>query len=1463
MAQPRHNHSRRGVESDRTTNDVQKNRARNRGDDDDHGEGPEPGRHLDDHRNGGEDGDTGRNNHAAGNENNNDDNDHDHDADPALKQLLRRLRREHITNFGGSRAVAGFDSSNRDGSNGDGAAGRGSGDSRNLTPDKRRARYLLEAAAGNVGLAAALYWEDYLAEHQEGDNENNEWEQALRHGMAASGAGDRDRESDNADGGINLMDRSASAKATKKRGKLKGDRNNSANNYGEDVTDAKQPTASKTKKKSSLPASSSSSSPSSSSSTSSGGGDEDSQKPPSKNVARTAMAKTSGRRTESKDNHANCNNNNQNVNQENSQQQQANMQAEVSALLSALSNNNNDASNHMQNNYSSEQARMLAEYLLSGVTAGSISNHDYNTVMNTLLSQLTGMRDGNAGGNGNSYSADDVVSTILASLNMNSNADASIAGAAAAASGYGSGNGNVHSHGSDDSRASLHYGPAGASAMESNDANIWRPNHPADNDAASAAAGAYAEQQHVLRQLQQQFNEYFGGSDNSAASNGHFDYAAGGRVNANPAAATVAAAGRNIHGIHDSSAATAMEAAMQLRFNFALQQQQQQQQVQSNNPWHQLLGNGRQAIAESFEHLARAYAAEGRQLTEEEANIIIAALAQGANIRQIGELGTAAAAAYAGTRCRSNEEENQNQGDRPMKQTAASNNNSNENDNSSGNNNDRPANNRNREESNHPQQRASRGEESQQRMRRIQHGMIRQHNMEYRDSDSDSMEEANRDRNFDDVAPGADVALVHRRLPLNHEAFNREIQMRGGAAVAAAARRDSAGGGVNNRDLNAQVAGDSASISEDEGGLLSMVRRGSSFLENRDNQDGSRKRARLDDHNNFKRKVLGDDISDDGSDSLDGEESVDLKDFFSDDDEEVEEENGNSLPSNSRGKASRVIWGLSTNESSDDEGDEDTTTAVCIPKSWLQSGFSLSDCGNGLKVSDPEDDLWDQISRSHSTFLRDSPLKGIKGLFPFNCKGVSAMLSLVTAMLYSGVTVQGSIVHCQSDRTPFDELTKAQRRREFETRLVDALSALVFIAAQSSAKRCADALTKMDQRMARRRKKHWLSAEEEDAYLKKRNSLLKRCRLCRVCWWEIDAANNNVTIYPKNRDPKDIVLMRSYTNILDIKCYVKTHLRSFTEPGGCALLLETLIHCHGRRRIEKLLSTLEDSRPAKKVNHLFECSCKRALAFLDRKNSSGDIVAMPDEHDCIPPELLSLIITGEMHSDLESWSADMLGIGLLRTDNKIRVGQQLSRPVNPVWFCHGDIGYSVLFLEKKEFLGSEKVLDEDCRTFRLAHWNCWSGERTSMKVITSIYDHEPYSKNSGMGIISDDSDPDEKQSKKSCFRFKQGEKTSWEKKWSPAWIPITDEELASVKPHPEDVIFYPKQFHRWRFSFASPQDLNLEANNDIWIPFYRLHGRKRLVVEMKLSPRICVLVRNRWPLAVISDFIPDGKVPVV
>ena len=72
---------------------------------------------------------------------------------------------------------------------------------------------------------------------------------------------------------------------------------------------------------------------------------------------------------------------------------------------------------------------------------------------------------------------------------------------------------------------------------------------------------------------------------------------------------------------------------------------------------------------------------------------------------------------------------------------------------------------------------------------------------------------------------------------------------------------------------------------------------------------------------------------------------------------------------------------------------------------------------------------------------------------------------------------------------------------------------------------------------------------------------------------------------------------------------------------------------------------------------------------------------------------------------------------------------------------------------------------------------------------------------------------------------------------------------------------------RWRFHFGSDSTSGattseLSASDDGWIPFYRLHGRQRLIVEMKLAPLICGVIRSRWPMATVRDF-SAGKVPIV
>ncbi|KAL7522180.1 hypothetical protein ACHAWX_006876 [Stephanocyclus meneghinianus] len=561
-----------------------------------------------------------------------------------------------------------------------------------------------------------------------------------------------------------------------------------------------------------------------------------------------------------------------------------------------------------------------------------------------------------------------------------------------------------------------------------------------------------------------------------------------------------------------------------------------------------------------------------------------------------------------------------------------------------------------------------------------------------------------------------------------------------------------------------------------------------------------------------------------------------------------------------------ILWAKTGGENDESSDDEEMPTV--IPSTWLRTGFVLSESGNGLAVASPSDEEWDIVRRSHPQIIRDGPLKSIKGLFLYHCKGLSALLSIVTAMLYSGASIRGSTVTCDADVTPFDELTPEQRKEEFPKRLVEALSALIFIAAQAMSVRCANALAAMDRRHARRRKKHVLTQEEEDEFTASRLKMQRRVGQCRVCSWEPDTANNDTPRFPQGRDPKDIRVHSSLTNIQDIRSYVKSHLRSFTEPGGCALLLETIARCHGTTYFERLFDSHErgdkESDESKVV--LVGCKCKETVRYLERRSKDKNLPeGMPDEHDCIRVELLSLLLTGQARSNYQNWDADNLGIGLLRIDKESVVGSRLLRPLKPIWVCLGDFGYSTLFLDKKDFIGNEKSLDEPGKVFTLAHWDCWGGERTTMTVIPCLYDC-PSTRNSLPAVISDmEEDSRRTVTQSIAIKIEEERRRDSGNPWGSSDLyhgssrnheldPITDEELQCIKFHPEDEKFYPKEYRRWRYSFG---------NDDNWISFYRLRGRQKLQVEMKLAPRICVLVRTRWPLATVRDFSPANKFPIV
>jgi hypothetical protein len=344
---------------------------------------------------------------------------------------------------------------------------------------------------------------------------------------------------------------------------------------------------------------------------------------------------------------------------------------------------------------------------------------------------------------------------------------------------------------------------------------------------------------------------------------------------------------------------------------------------------------------------------------------------------------------------------------------------------------------------------------------------------------------------------------------------------------------------------------------------------------------------------------------------------------------------------------------------------------------------------------------------------------------------------------------------------------------------------------------------------------------------------------------------------PRGRDPKDICVHSSLTNIEDIKAYVRSRLRSYTEPGGCALFLETIARCHGTVFFKRLFAE-------KAEVPLVGCKCKETLDYLEKRGKDKAAPeSMPDEHDCIRVELLSLLLTGQPHSNYENWCADHLGIGLLRIDRETTVGPRLLRPVKPIWVCLGDFGYSTLMLDKTDFIGNVNSLDEPGKALTLSHWDCWGGDRTTMKVIPSIYDQP--SRDHCIPSVVSDMEENSKRTVMESIAMKMVEErkrdtsTPWDNirmyaASNQAPKPITDEELQSIQFHPEDEKFYPKEYKRWRF--------NIGKGNE-WVSFFRLSGRQKLVVEMKLAPRICVLVRSRWPLATVREFSPENKVPLV
>jgi hypothetical protein len=101
---------------------------------------------------------------------------------------------------------------------------------------------------------------------------------------------------------------------------------------------------------------------------------------------------------------------------------------------------------------------------------------------------------------------------------------------------------------------------------------------------------------------------------------------------------------------------------------------------------------------------------------------------------------------------------------------------------------------------------------------------------------------------------------------------------------------------------------------------------------------------------------------------------------------------------------------------------------------------------------------------------------------------------------------------------------------------------------------------------------------------------------------------------------------------------------------------------------------------------------------------------------------------------------------------------------------------------------------------------------------------------------------------------------------------ITPEELERAKPNPEDERFYVGKYRMWRFDMGeADNDKDDESEPGIikmraeqWVPYHRLTARQKLLVEMKLGPKIKSILWSRWPGATIDNFTPaDEAFPIV
>lgn len=558
-------------------------------------------------------------------------------------------------------------------------------------------------------------------------------------------------------------------------------------------------------------------------------------------------------------------------------------------------------------------------------------------------------------------------------------------------------------------------------------------------------------------------------------------------------------------------------------------------------------------------------------------------------------------------------------------------------------------------------------------------------------------------------------------------------------------------------------------------------------------------------------------------------------------------------------------------EGPNDEGGQ--SPRPIIPPTWCHAGFTASSCSMGLSAKPPTAEELTLMHFRHSQNSDDNQLPP-----PYHCMGVTALLSVVTALMYSGASVQGNEVN-EGAKKPFVELSEEDRKREFDSRLVDALTALLFLAAKVSMERKKKALAKREEKTPPAPKSVDGSIGESDLRRLKEQMIQRRLLLCPTCRWEDDVAGEGLASKGKN-----IMVATSYTNVQDLRCYVRSNIGAFTSQGGCALFLETIARIHGKSCIEKMLRRARrKANNGQKVNAspcLVSCTCEDRQKEIPLKNASNlsirdYIDSSPTGFSCASTELISLLLTGQVYSSFDGWTSGGLGIGFLSSEHG-EIGKSLKRPKRPVWVLRGETNCSVLWYNSsKEKLESTELLDRPGQVLQLCHWNCWYGHRnkTEFQVVVAKDAWKPPKigeassapptevENITQAII--------RRRREARYNVVSSDEHQGDECTEASKPEIPQTEIDRVQVHPDDIKFYPGKHHQWRFIMGDEKkdaDKKLPpvgSRGDHWTPYFRLNSRQRLVVETKFAPKINRILWTRWPGAKVEKFDPETPEPVV